>query len=679
MVDAAAGSTENALLRWIPFLPLAAAVIHGVMLGLVRRPLSRRVTIFLSCGAVLASFLLSLFAFAELIGPEGSRVRVDNLYTWVGAGKFSAEAAFLLDPVSAVMILVVTFVGFLIHVYSIGYMDDDHRDDTGFQRFFCYLNLFTFSMLMLVLGDNLLVMFLGWEGVGLCSYLLIGFWYSDRWNAYCGLKAFVVTRIGDVGFLVGIFTLFWALADVGKPTVAFREIATAFPLIADRVVTLPAWLGSAQWKLATLVGLLFFFGACGKSAQIPLYVWLPDAMAGPTPVSALIHAATMVTAGVYMVCRMSFLYAAAPGASAVIAWTGAITAIFAATIAITQTDIKKVLAYSTVSQLGYMFLAAGCGGYAAALFHLATHAFFKALLFLGAGAVIIAMHHEQDTDKMGGLARAIPRTRWVFLIGVITISGFPPFSGFFSKDEILLTAFGARDIAAHNWLYTIGVVTAVLTSLYMFRLYFRTFHGATHLPPEKFRRLHEPPETVRYPLYVLAAFSLIAGFAGLPQVYGDWLGIPDSNSLAHFLAPALAGGPHDPGVSHGEELRLALFAMGAATAGLVAAWWLYLRNPELPGRFMQAFHGLWRLLHEKYFVDEVYDALFVRPTVWISDRVFFRSVDAGLIDGVAVNGVARGVQALAAQGLKYVQSGLTQSYLFLMILGTVTILGWLLH
>jgi NADH-quinone oxidoreductase subunit L len=363
----------------------------------------------------------------------------------------------------------------------------------------------------------------------------------------------------------------------------------------------------------------------------------------------------------------------------VIAWTGAITAIFAATIAITQTDIKKVLAYSTISQLGYMFLAAGCGGYAAALFHLATHAFFKALLFLGAGAVILAMHHEQDTDKMGGLARAIPRTRWVFLVGVLAIAGLPPFSGFFSKDEILLTAFTAQSIPGNTWLYSIGVVTAALTSLYMFRLYFRTFHGAPRFAPETLRKVHDPVETVRYPLYVLAAFSLLAGFVGFPQVYGDWLGIPDSNSLAHFLAPALAGGVHEAGVSHGEELRLALFAVCAAGAGLLAAWWLYLSRPELPGRLMQSFHGFWRLLHEKYFVDELYDTLFVRPTVWISDRVLFRAIDAGLIDGVAVNGAARSVQALAARGLKYAQSGLTQSYLFLMILGTVAIVGWLLR
>jgi len=405
------------LLRLIPLYPLAGALIHGVMIGLVRRPLPRMGVIVVSCGAVILSFLTSLAAVSELLSlPVEGRVLVDELFTWIGAGRFAAEASLLLDPLSAVMILVVTGVGSLIHVYSIGYMDDDHRDDGGFQRFFCYLNLFTFSMLMLVLGDNLLVLFLGWEGVGLCSYLLIGFWYSDEWNAYCGSKAFIVNRIGDFGFLIGIFLLFAALADAGHATVAFREIEAAIGSIADRSVAMP-WGG--EWKLLTLIGLFFFVGAVGKSAQIPLYVWLPDAMAGPTPVSALIHAATMVTAGVYMVCRMNFLYAEAPGASTVIAWTGALTAFVAATIAIAQTDIKKVLAYSTVSQLGYMFLAAGCGGYSAAIFHLGTHAFFKALLFLGSGAVILAMHHEQDTDKMGGLKRHIPKTHFVFGIGVL--------------------------------------------------------------------------------------------------------------------------------------------------------------------------------------------------------------------------------------------------------------------
>jgi NADH-quinone oxidoreductase subunit L len=406
-------------------------------------------------------------------------------------------------------------------------MADDHRDDKGFQRFFCYLNLFTFAMLVLVLADNVVLMFLGWEGVGLCSYLLIGFWYGDRHNAYCGSKAFIVNRIGDFAFLVGLFLLFSALVDIGQPTVAFRDIERNFSQITDAVIAVPAWLPfGPSYQLVNVVGICFFLGACGKSAQIPLYVWLPDAMAGPTPVSALIHAATMVTAGVYMVCRLSFLYAAAPAASAVIAWTGGITAIFAATIAITQTDIKKVLAYSTVSQLGYMFVAAGCGAYSAAL------------LFLAAGAVILAMHHEQDMEAMGGLRRRIPRTRWTFLIGTLAIAGFPPLSGFFSKDEILVAAYTAA-VPGHDWLYAIGLVTAGVTAFYMFRLYFRIFRGKSRVPHDVRERMEDPPGTVIVPLYILAAFAAVAGFAGLPQVWGDlsWIGIEDSNAVRPTKSP----------------------------------------------------------------------------------------------------------------------------------------------
>ena len=676
MVNAAATSSD--LLRLIPLFPLLGAAIHGLMIGLLRRPLPRAGVIVVSCGSVILSFLASVLAVAELLSlPPGARVLVDELYTWIGAGSFHAEAALLLDPLSAVMCLVVTGVGALIHIYSIGYMDEDHRDDKGFQRFFCYLNLFTFSMLMLVLGDNLLVLFLGWEGVGLCSYLLIGFWYSDRWNAYCGSKAFIVNRIGDFGFLVGIFLLFAALADAGHPTLAFREMGPVIGTIAERTVTMP-WGGplGGEWKLLTLVGLCFFVGAAGKSAQIPLYVWLPDAMAGPTPVSALIHAATMVTAGVYMVCRMSFLYTLAPGASAVIAWTGALTALLAATIAIAQTDIKKVLAYSTVSQLGYMFLAAGCGAYSAAIFHLGTHAFFKALLFLGSGAVILAMHHEQDTDKMGGLARRIPQTHAVFGVGVLAISGFPLLSGFFSKDEILVSAFAAHHVPGHLWLYAIALATAVLTAFYMFRVHIRTFYGECRAKPEARAHIHEPAGTVLGPLYVLAALSAVAGLLSLPQFWGDMIGLENSNSLHHFLAPIL---PHAEAhtVSHATEWVLVGLAVAAFLVGGGLAWLLYSRRPELPARIRARVAGLHRAVVHKYWVDEFYDAAVVRPLVVISDRVLFRAIDAGAIDGLA-NASAAGVQALAARGLKYAQTGLAQSYLFFMIAGTLAILGWML-
>jgi NADH-quinone oxidoreductase subunit L len=675
MVNGAVQSSE--LLRLIPLFPLAGAVIHGLMIGLLRRSLPRAGVIVVSCGSVILSFLASLLAISELISqPAEARVLVDELYTWIGAGRFHAEAALLLDPLSAVMCLVVTGVGALIHVYSIGYMDDDHRDDKGFQRFFCYLNLFTFAMLMLVLGDNLLVLFLGWEGVGLCSYLLIGFWYSDRFNAYCGSKAFIVNRIGDFGFLVGIFLLFAALSDAGHATLAFREMGPAVATLAERTLTMP-WGGplGGEWKLLTLIGLCLFVGAAGKSAQIPLYVWLPDAMAGPTPVSALIHAATMVTAGVYMVCRMSFLYALAPGASAVIAWTGALTALLAATIAVAQTDIKKVLAYSTVSQLGYMFLAAGCGGYSAAIFHLGTHAFFKALLFLGSGAVILAMHHEQDTDKMGGLWRRIPRTHAVFGVGVLAISGFPFLSGFFSKDEILLSAFAAHQVPGHLWLYGIGLGTAVLTAFYMFRLHIRTFYGECRARPEVRAHIHEPAGTVLGPLYVLAVLSAVAGFLSLPQFWGNLIGLENSNSLHHFLEPLLPpAAPH--AVTHETELVLVLLAVGAFVAGAALAWLLYLQRPALPARIRARAAALHRAVAGKYWVDELYDAAVVRPLVVISDRVLFRAIDVAAIDGLA-NGSAAGVRALAARGLKYAQTGLAQSYLFFMIAGALAILGWM--
>jgi NADH-quinone oxidoreductase subunit L len=633
--------------------------------------------IALSCGSVALSFLLGCYAFVELAGrPEANAVLVDHLYTWFGAGigptRFTADMALRLDPLSAVMTLVVTGVGFLIHVYSIGYMDDDHRDDRGFQRFFCYLNLFTFSMLVLVLADNLVLMFLGWEGVGLCSYLLIGFWYSDRFNAYCGSKAFIANRVGDFGFLIGIFLLFTSFVSAGVPAgVGFADIAQHFSAIAERTIQTP-W-GSA-WRLVDVIGLCFFVGAAGKSAQIPLYVWLPDAMAGPTPVSALIHAATMVTAGDYMVARLAFLYADAPVASSVMAWTGGLTALLAATIALCQTDIKKVLAYSTVSQLGYMFLAAGSGGYTASIFHLVTHAFFKALLFLGAGAVILAMHHEQDIEKMGGLARRIRQTHFVFLIGVIAIAGFPPFSGFFSKDEILLAVY-ASHVPGNLWLYGIGLVTAGLTSFYMFRLYYKVFHGECRAPAEVREHIHEPPGIVLNPLWVLAFLSVVGGLAGFPVAYGEAIGVEDSHSLDNWLNKVVGYARYH--VPHSTEYTMALAAIGMAVAGLLLARFLYFQRPDLPPRIAASAAGLQRLLANKYWVDELYDALIVRPLVLISERVFYRGVDATLIDGVAVNGLAQSVRGFAAFGLKYLHSGLTQSYVFSMLVGAAAILWYL--
>jgi len=671
------------VLRWIVLLPLLAAAYHAIAIGLVRRASDRRLVVAVSCGSVVGTFVLACVALGRLVQiPRGpSRVLVDDVYTWIGAGvsttRFSAEVGFQLDPLSMVMLLVVSFVGSLIHLYSVGYMDDDHREDKGFQRFFCYLNLFMFSMLVLILADNVVLMFLGWEGVGLCSYLLIGFWYADRHNAFCGAKAFVVNRIGDFAFLVGIFLLFATLARAGTPVTGFRDIQGAFAGIREATVSVPTWLPwGPRWPVVEVVALCFFLGACGKSAQIPLYVWLPDAMAGPTPVSALIHAATMVTAGVYMVCRLSFLYAAAPAASAVVAWTGGLTALFAATIAIAQTDIKKVLAYSTVSQLGNMFLAAGCGGYGAAIFHLGTHAFFKALLFLGAGAVILAMHHEQDVRRMGGLRRRIKSTHWVFLLGVLAIIGCPGFSGFFSKDEILAWATLAP---GGPWLYWIGLGTAGLTAFYMVRLYCLTFLGECRAPASVREHIHEVGPWMLAPLWVLAFFAVFSGYAGLPAVWGEELfGMDDSDSLGRFLAPVLArvAGPQ---LEHADEMRMAAAAVAVAGAGALLAWLLYVRRPELPAKIASAFAGAHRLLLHKYWIDEIYDALVVRPLVALSDRVLFRVVDAGLVDGVLVEGTARGVRALAANGLKYAQSGLAQSYVFFMIAGAAALVGYLLR
>jgi NADH-quinone oxidoreductase subunit L len=670
--------TES-LLRWIPLLPLFVAVFHGLAIGLVRRSTPRPIVIALSCGSVLASFVLSGYATWELVGmTEGSRVLVDRLYTWFGAGigatRFTADLAFRVDPLSAVMILIVTGVGFLIHLYSIGYMDDDHRDDRGFQRFFCYLNLFTFSMLVLVLADNLVLMFLGWEGVGLCSYLLIGFWYSDRYNAYCGAKAFIVNRVGDFGFLIGIFLLFASFVSAGVPAgVGFAELSQHFGAIAERTIAMP-W--GTTWRLVDVIGLCLFVGAAGKSAQLPLYVWLPDAMAGPTPVSALIHAATMVTAGVYMVCRLSFLYAAAPLASAVIAWIGAVTALFAATIAIAQTDIKKVLAYSTVSQLGYMFLAAGCGGYTGAIFHLVTHAFFKALLFLSAGAVILAMHHEQDIRKMGGLARRIRVTHLVFFVGVYAISGFPPASGFFSKDEILASAFTAH-VPGHEILYGIGLLTAGITAFYMWRLYFLVFQGKTRAAHDLYEHVHEPSPVVTQPLVVLAALSLAGGLLGIPQMFGHEAGREHIHILANFLTPVWpAAEPHH--VAEVTELLMMGTAIGVALLGLAVAYWFYCARPELPARIAAGAKGLYALVANKYYVDELYDAVIVRPLVRISDVVLFRGVDAGVIDGTA-NLIARAVQGFAAGVLRGFQSGLAQGYVASMLAGTAAILWYLLR
>ncbi|MCX6830469.1 MAG: NADH-quinone oxidoreductase subunit L, partial [candidate division Zixibacteria bacterium] len=502
----------NGYLYLIPLFPLIGFLLNGLFIG----RLHKRVISLIACGSVGLSFLLGVKFFFDLLSlPENARIIGQVLFTWISSGEFNVNIGFLFDPLSAVMVLVVSGVGFLIHLYSIGYM----HDDSGYGRYFTYLNLFVFSMLTLVLADNYLLMFVGWEGVGLCSYLLIGFWYEKKSAADAGKKAFIVNRIGDFGFLLGLFIIFWQTGSLNFAAV-FEKAPVVF---------------MAGGGLITAATLLLFLGAAGKSAQIPLYVWLPDAMEGPTPVSALIHAATMVTAGVYMIARSNILYTLAPVSLSVVAVVGMATALFAATIALAQNDIKRVLAYSTISQLGYMFTACGVAAFSAGIFHLMTHAFFKALLFLGAGSVIHALSGQQDMRHMGGLKRHLPATYLTFLIATLAIAGIPGLSGFFSKDEILWKAFSSD--YGSPWLWAVGLFTAMLTAFYMFRLVFLTFFGEERLDHHAKAHLHESPKIMTVPLSILAVLSVIGGYIGIPYVLGG------SNQFEKFLEPVMREHP----------------------------------------------------------------------------------------------------------------------------------------
>jgi len=642
----------------IPMLPLLGAAVNG----LLGPKLSKRAVGAIACGVVLLAFLLSAAAVFELSGlPSEERHVTTSLGTWlplgeVGAKDLEVSWGFSLDPLSSVMILIVTGVGFLIHVYATGYM----AHEEGFWRFFTYLNLFLAMMLTLVLGSSLLVMFVGWEGVGLCSYLLIGFFYDrpfdERTGMSCadaGRKAFVVNRIGDFAFLIGVLYL-----------------ATTFGTLEFRPITEAIVAGGGSHALLVGVGLLLFLGACGKSAQIPLYVWLPDAMAGPTPVSALIHAATMVTAGVYVTCRMAPLYVQAPAAMVVVAVVGALTALFAAVIGTAQDDIKKVLAYSTVSQLGYMMLAAGVGAFSASIFHLMTHAFFKALLFLGAGSVIHAMSGEQNVKMMGGLRRHLPITHATFLIAVLAIAGIPPFSGFFSKDEILagvLNLAGATYTPALLGLWAIGVLTAGLTSFYMARLYLLVFAGEPRMNEATKGHLHESPALMTLPLVVLAAGATFAGFLGIPEFLSGGR-IP--NLLEEYLAATVHSFHSDSGVvylSAGAALAIPLLA---SLAGIATAWAVYGRRP-LPARAAAAEPaGLVRVVKDKFYVDETIDAVVVRPYYRLCRLA--AAIDEKVVDGL-VNAAAATTD-LFSQMIRLLQTGYVRNYALVFFLATILIL-----
>ncbi len=616
---------EATYLRFIVLFPFLGTLFN-VFWG---RKASRRTLSFVSCGVVLLSFLVSLVAFLRL-PPEGALI--DRVYPWITSGTLSVDLALRADALSALMMLIVTGVGFLIHLYSVGYM----AQDEDLARYFAYLNLFIGAMLLLVMGDNLLVLFVGWEGVGLCSYLLIGFWYSDEEKAYAGNKAFVVSRVGDAGFLLGLFLLFWSLGKEGVWTFSLAEIGEHAHLLST--------------STATAVCLLLFIGATGKSAQIPLYVWLPDAMAGPTPVSALIHAATMVTAGVYMIARLHTLYTLAPTALMVVATIGALTAVFAASIGLVQNDIKRVLAYSTISQLGYMFLGVGVGAYGAGMFHLMTHAFFKALLFLGAGSVIHALREEQDIRRMGGLKEHMPVTYRTFLVACLAISGFPFLSGFFSKDLILEEAFLSPQ--GSFWLWLLGTLGAGMTAFYMFRLLFLTFWGACRAGPEVASHIHEAPPSMTGALIVLAVLSVVGGYFPVPS----------------FLEPIFGGGHggHGPFVI---RYLPTLVALG----GIGLAYELYVRSPERLEQLSRGLGGIYRLLLDKYYVDEIYEATVVRPVVVLAQG-FWQVVDVGFIDRL-VNGVAEAIR-VNGQLWRYWQTGNVQHYALSFLVGAVLILGY---
>jgi NADH-quinone oxidoreductase subunit L len=653
------------LIWLIPLLPLVGVVVNGFW----GRRMSHKAVGLVACGVILAALLISIGAVVQLSQlPADERIYEVELGTWLPLGPVNDSGqsmtvpwGFGLDALSAIMLLVVTGVGFLIHVYSTGYMS--HERDVA--RFFVYMNLFMAMMLMLVLGNNLLVLFVGWEGVGLCSYLLIGFFYDQPFDkrtgmscADAGRKAFIVNRIGDFAFMIGMLYL-----AIEFGTLNFRELFAALEH------------GHPAGWLLTGIALLLFVGACGKSAQIPLYVWLPDAMAGPTPVSALIHAATMVTAGVYMVCRMSPLFSQAPEAMAVVATVGALTALFAALMGLAATDIKKVLAYSTVSQLGYMFAAAGVGAYIAAIFHLMTHAFFKALLFLGAGSVIHGMSGEQDVRQMGNLRAKMPTTYWTFMFAVIAIAGVFPFAGFFSKDEILAGAwFGGQKVV-----WGALAVGAFITAVYMTRLAWLVFYGKYRGTQEKWDHAHESPKSMTVPLMILAGLSLIGGWIGIPRVltFGK-----DVNAFHHWLEPAITpvGGhgaeAHAGDVAHHSvsvELMLIALALGIALAGIFVAWRIY-RTEGVAARIAQRAGALYVWVRNLFWVDELYDAMIIRPFYAIS-RVF-TAFDRWVVDGL-VNAI--GITAdITGQVIKLFQTGLVRNYALMFLLGVVAILYYLL-
>ena len=622
----------------IPFLPLASFLI----LGLFGRWIKDQAHL-VAVPAVVVSWLLSLLVFFDVANGHQTSF---PLYTWLTSGSLDIHIGFSIDRLTAVMLLLVTTVSSLVHIYTIGYM---HKDP-GYARFFSYIALFTFSMLMLVMADNLLQLFIFWEAVGLCSYLLIGHWYDRPAACSAATKAFIVNRVGDFGFMLGLLLVWYSFGSLD-----YHEIfATAHESAGDMMNVLGPFGGTWDVSVLTLICLLLFTGAIGKSAQVPLHVWLPDAMEGPTPISALIHAATMVTAGVFMVARLAPIYNLSPTAMTVVALTGGLTMVVGATIAMTQTDIKRIVAYSTVSQLGYMVMACGLGAYAAGMYHLLTHGAFKALLFLGCGSVIIALHHEQDMRRMGGLKDKLPVTYWTFLVGSLALAGFPLTSGFFSKDELLVAAWSAGPLG--QLLTVLGLVTALMTAFYSFRLVFVTFWGPSHVDPHHADPIHEPSHTMTMPLIVLAILSIATGYLGIPE----------------FLGPMFETGAGTS--AHGRAASIVIMALATSMGliGIAGAYYVYVLNPTLSDQFARKWQSLYQGSLNKWYVDEAYDRTIVRPTFSAASELWKR-VDVAVIDG-AVNGVARAI-AWGGWVLRLTQSGQVQHYALGMALGVVVILA----
>ena len=647
---------ENLYLA-IVLAPLIGSIIAGVFGRQVGRAGAHRATII----GVAISFLLSLVVFNHHVLGDGPTFN-DTVYTWLVSDGINMEVGFLIDELTATMMIVVTFVSLMVHIYTIGYM----HDDPGYQRFFSYISLFTFSMLMLVMANNFMQLFFGWEAVGLVSYLLIGFWYKKETAIYANMKAFLVNRVGDFGFLLGIAGVLMYFNSLD-----YADVFKSAPLMTDLTIQI---IPGVEWSVLTVICILLFVGAMGKSAQVPLHVWLPDSMEGPTPISALIHAATMVTAGIFMVARMSPLYELSTTALSVVLVIGAITALFMGFLGLVQNDIKRVVAYSTLSQLGYMTVALGASAYAAGIFHLMTHAFFKALLFLAAGSVIIAMHHEQDIRKMGGLKKYMPITYWCMLIGSLALIGFPGFSGFFSKDAII-EAVHASEIPGAGFAFACVLIGVFVTALYSFRMFFLVFHGEERMDAHTKSHLHESPKVVTYPLLALAVPSVIAGFIAVgPMLFGDYFGSTIFVAPEHDVLGEM--GEHYSGpfgfILHG----LITPAFWFAAAGVGTAYYLYMVRKDLPGKIKEKYEGIYAVLVDAYGFDRFNDWFFAggsRKT----GRLFWQIGDVKGIDGIMVNGSARSVGWLASV-LRHSQTGYLYHYAFAMIVGLILLVGGIL-